>query len=148
MFEAYDSYHNMESVFGNYYEQLTAIIQKETLTGRGKEYPTRVFIFGDTEYLCKTFGHMGPLSSYSCLWCTIPLRDMRNPNGTSKMRQKAAEPDALLLQAYNMGKTTNWGHIVESFEDEQGRQYQMSMTVTYPTRVFIFGDTEYLCKTL
>ena len=71
MFEAYDSYRNMESVFGNYYEQLTAIIQKETLTVRGKEYPTRVFIFGDTEYLCKTFGHMWPSSSYPCLWCTV-----------------------------------------------------------------------------
>ncbi|XP_072023493.1 uncharacterized protein [Amphiura filiformis] len=81
MFEATDTYCNMAHVFGNFTDQLAALQQKKTITINGIVHPLRIFYFGDTEYLCKSFGHMGCASSYPCLWCNIQLKLLRNTNG-------------------------------------------------------------------
>ncbi len=46
----------------------------------GKKY-CRIFLFGDYEFLCKILGHMGPNSSFPCLWCYMKLDQLRNPGG-------------------------------------------------------------------
>ena len=48
-----------------------------------------------------------------------------------KMREKAAAPDAMLLQAYHVGSTPRgayWRNIVESYDDGEGRCYEMAMS--------------------
>ena len=74
MFEASDTYKNMQVIFTDFTEQLASLQRKGKITIHGQVYPLRIFYFGDTEYLCKSFGHMGPASSYPCLWCHVELK--------------------------------------------------------------------------
>ncbi|XP_072040956.1 uncharacterized protein [Amphiura filiformis] len=110
MFEACDTYSNMENVFGNFYTQLAELQRRKTLTINRVVYPLRIFYFGDTEFLCKTFGHMGPSSSYPCLWCKIQLKNLRNTNG---------QPHCpMTLKDNKWVKNDNWAES-RTFEDYQ-----------------------------
>lgn len=79
MFEATDTYENMERVFSDFAPQLSKLLQQKEIKINGEMLPLRVFYFGDTEFLCKNFGHMGSSSSYPCLWCHVSLRKLRHP---------------------------------------------------------------------
>ena len=81
MFESTDSYLNMAEIFSNFKTQVEELMKTKTIRINGVLYPLRVFYFGDTEFLCKVFGHMGPASSYPCLWCHVQLKQLRNPDG-------------------------------------------------------------------
>ena len=91
MFEATDSYSNMEVVFADLTEQLARLQRKATIEINGVSRPLRIFYFGDTEFLCKTFGHMGPSSSYPCLWCHMTQRQMRAKDGKPHCPMKVGQ---------------------------------------------------------
>ncbi|XP_022782751.1 uncharacterized protein LOC111323624 [Stylophora pistillata] len=66
MFHAKDSWANLKTALMKYKEQVNTL--KETTWGGKKKV---VFLFGDYEFLCKTFGIAGASGKYPCLWCKI-----------------------------------------------------------------------------
>ncbi|XP_072019294.1 uncharacterized protein [Amphiura filiformis] len=91
MFEATDTYINLKEVFSNLSEQISELMKVKRIRVGGKMYPLRVFYFGDTEFLCKVFGHMGASSSYPCLWCHVQLKQLRHPNGKAHSPMKKGQ---------------------------------------------------------
>ena len=79
MYNGTDCYDNMSEVFSIYYEQLAELMTIRTINVNGRQKGLRIFLVGDYEYLTKYLGHMGPNSSYPCLWCNVSLTELRKP---------------------------------------------------------------------
>lgn len=100
MFNATDTYDNLSEVFGIYYCQLAELLEIKTILVGGIERRLRIFIYGDYEFLCKYVGHMGPNSTYPCLWCNITLHELRKTtNGT---------PHCPRLRDKQWARNANW----------------------------------------
>ena len=77
MFNAVNTYDNLREVFGIYHSQLAELMEIKSILVNGVDKRLRIFIYGDYEFLCKYLGHMGPSSSYPCLWCNITLQELK-----------------------------------------------------------------------
>ena len=82
IYEATDNYSNLEKIVGAFTSEFLELQNEETtFSVNGVNKKARIFSFGDYEWLCKTLGHMGPSSSFPCLWCYCPLQALRDPHG-------------------------------------------------------------------
>lgn len=77
IFNATDSYSNMDKVLSVFKEDLVGLQQRSQIRVGDSSKVCRVFLAGDYEFLTKTLGHMGPNSSFPCLWCYIPLSSLQ-----------------------------------------------------------------------
>ena len=100
MFYATDTYSNLSDVFSIYTTQLAELIRLKSITVNGVPKKLRVFLYGDYEFLCKYLGHMGPASSYPCLWCNVTLAELKDKNG--------GIPHCPRLKAQGWEKNANW----------------------------------------
>ena len=94
MFDAPDTSSNMQKVYGIYQEQFADIQEKGEVQVEGEIKKLRTMLYGDYEALCKTLGHMGPSSSFPCIWCNITLAELRDTKGIGhcpKMRNNKGE---------------------------------------------------------
>ncbi|XP_072022414.1 uncharacterized protein [Amphiura filiformis] len=81
MFDAVDTGNNMKKVYDIYQDQLIDLQNKTEILVNGQPKFLRTFYYGDYEALCKSLGHMGPSSSFPCLWCNVTLHELRTTNG-------------------------------------------------------------------
>ena len=79
MYEAVDTYANMEEVFGPYHQQFVDLQTEAHVKVNEEEKSLRVFLFGDYEFLTKIVGHMGPNAVHPCLWCYVHRDELRKP---------------------------------------------------------------------
>ncbi|XP_071948723.1 uncharacterized protein [Antedon mediterranea] len=86
MYNAFDNYSNMKAMFDVYTEQFVHLQNESTLQIGGCEKPVRVFLFGDYEWLTKILGHLGPVSTFPCLWCYIHRDDLYRPANERTIR--------------------------------------------------------------
>ncbi|XP_072037705.1 uncharacterized protein [Amphiura filiformis] len=100
MFNATDTYNNLNEVFSIYYDQLAELMNMKTIVVNGVEKPLRIFLYGDYEFLCKYVGHMGPASSHPCLWCNITLQELRKPT--------SGEPHCPRVKENQWNQNANW----------------------------------------
>lgn len=84
MFEATNTYHNMDQIFCIFTEQLRTLEEMSKIRVRDEVKNCRVFLSGDYEFLTKVLGHMGPSASYPCLWCYVPLHHL-SAGGTTHL---------------------------------------------------------------
>ncbi|XP_072032273.1 uncharacterized protein [Amphiura filiformis] len=100
MFNATDTYDNLSEVFGLYHSQIADLMDIKTIIVNGIEKRLRIFLYGDYEFLCKYMGHMGPASSFPCLWCNVTLQELRkNTDG---------EPHCPRLKNSRWANNANW----------------------------------------
>ena len=84
MFDAPDTTSNMQKVYGIYQEQFADLQDKGEVQVDGETKKLRTMLYGDYEALCKSLGHMGPSSSFPCIWCNITLAELRDIKGIGR----------------------------------------------------------------
>ena len=128
MFNATDTYSNLSDVFSIYSTQLAELIQLKSILVNGVPKKLRVFLYGDYEFLCKYLGHMGPASSYPCLWCNITLSELRDQNG--------GIPHCPRLKHQGWKKNSNWAkarsseQYIQDYADMSSELENSERTIT------------------
>ena len=68
-----DTTENLVAILVFYHNQIAAL-QKHTWRDKN----IRLFLFGDYDFMCKSYGHQGAAAVHPCLWCLISRDGMQN----------------------------------------------------------------------